>query len=64
MAISADGKHAYVTLEMTGEVAELALTADGAHVRTLHAMTPEDFFLALMRAGVPQFGMKGRSLLY
>ena len=28
------------------------------------AMTPEDFFLALMRAGVPQFGMKGRSLLY
>ena len=43
VAISADGKHAYVTLEMTGEVAELALTADGAHVRTLHAMTPKDF---------------------
>ena len=42
LAFSADGRHAYVTLEMSGQVAELSLGGDQAVIRRVHALAPDD----------------------
>ncbi len=43
VAFSADGRHAYVTLEMSGQVAELVLDDGAARVRRLHDLAPAGF---------------------
>jgi 6-phosphogluconolactonase (cycloisomerase 2 family) len=43
VAFSNDGRHAYVTLEMTGQVAELDFDDGAARLRNIHAMAPAGF---------------------
>lgn len=43
VAFSADGRHAYVTLEMTGQVAELSLDADKPNLRRIVDLAPPGF---------------------
>lgn len=42
-AFSADGRRAYVTLEMSGQVAELVFEGDEARVRRVHDLAPAGF---------------------
>lgn len=43
VAFSADGRHAYVTLEMSGQVAELAFDGDTPAIRRVHDLAPAGF---------------------
>lgn len=43
VAFSSDGRHAYVTLEMTGQVAELSLDAGKAALRRIVDLAPRGF---------------------
>ena len=61
VAFSADSRHAYVTLEMTGQVAEVVLDDGAARLRLIHDLAPAGFSGA-HGAGAVHLSADGRFL--